>query len=371
MVGKKKIKASPLITSSFRKKVSSKYLRSNFVSAWLIRLLFLAFIIALCYLIFYETQFYKNPQSALIRVFFTEKTQFEIRFKNIRHPYWIRVPPEAPCSKPTKLLILVMSRRGAFVQRNSIRKTWANDALSGTVFRYLVGDPLKTAAKNITKLAEEQQKLDEEFETFGDLIFLNGIIDSYKNLHLKWYAALQWQQNFCAGAEFLMKTDDDTIVHLPRLDHWIEHKFRPALKKQLATYFGWIISGVKPIRQKGHRWYVSKSAYPHNWYPDYMQGATYMASSQAISAVMRHAHEVDGFNMDDVLFTGILAKLANVTLFSAGDHFRVGSSLGAKKKCVDGIPVAVALYGAENLAEFEEIYEKLNAIECPKNNVPK
>jgi len=51
-----------------------------------------------------------------------------------------------------------------------------------------------------------------------------------------------------------MKTDDDTIVHLPRLDHWIEHKFRPKLKQNEATYFGWIISGVGPIREENHKW---------------------------------------------------------------------------------------------------------------------
>ncbi|KAL3091288.1 hypothetical protein niasHS_002959 [Heterodera schachtii] len=368
MAGKKLKPSSPLVSSSFRKKVSSSYyLRSNFVSAWIIRLFFLAFFVALLYLFIYEALFYyKKPQSVLLGRFLNDKIQFEIRFKNIRLPYSFRFLYEKPCPKPTKLLILVMTRRNAFIQRNSIRKTWASDALNDTVIRFLIGDAPKSDARN-QKARDEQIKLELEFKKFGDLIFLNGITDNYQNLHLKWHAALEWQQNFCKNAEFLMKTDDDTIVHLPRLDRWIEHKFRPALKQNEATYFGWIISGVKPIRDKGHRWFVPKSAYPYEWYPAYMQGATYLASAQAISAVMRHVHEVNGFNMDDIVFTGILAKLANVTLFDSGAHFRVGNALHANEKCVDGIPEAVALYGADSLAQFEEIYDKLDAIECAKS----
>jgi len=51
-----------------------------------------------------------------------------------------------------------------------------------------------------------------------------------------------------------MKTDDDTIVHLPRLNNWIDKKFTREIEKNKAMYFGWIISGVGPIRDPKHKW---------------------------------------------------------------------------------------------------------------------
>jgi hypothetical protein len=51
-----------------------------------------------------------------------------------------------------------------------------------------------------------------------------------------------------------MKTDDDTVVHLPRLDYWIERKFRAELQNNPATYFGYIIAGVGPIRKPENKW---------------------------------------------------------------------------------------------------------------------
>jgi hypothetical protein len=44
---------------------------------------------------------------------------------------------------------------------------------------------------------------------------------------------------------------------------------------------------------------------------------------QAIRSIMKHTSEVNAINMEDVLFTGILAKLANVSLSQQHKMFRV------------------------------------------------
>jgi len=56
----------------------------------------------------------------------------------------------------------------------------------------------------------------------------------------------------------------------------------------------------------------------------------YFISSQAITATMPHINKVIGFNMDDVLFTGILADLANVTRADHKEMFRVGNGVNNK-----------------------------------------
>jgi hypothetical protein len=45
-----------------------------------------------------------------------------------------------------------------------------------------------------------------------------------------------------------LKTDDDSVVHLPRLDYWIDKKFRAELQKNPATYFGYIITNSAAVR---------------------------------------------------------------------------------------------------------------------------
>jgi hypothetical protein len=68
--------------------------------------------------------------------------------------------------------------------------------------------------------------------------------------------------------------------------------------------------------------------FPGNRYPDYMQGATYFGTGEAIRAVMAHTREVIGFNMDDIIYTGTLAERANVSRIDYKRiHFRGGAEV--------------------------------------------
>ena len=68
-------------------------------------------------------------------------------------------------------------------------------------------------------------------------------------------AALQWQQTFCPEAEFIVKADDDAVVYLPRLEHWIDKKFRKEVEQQQnnALFFGYMLE-PQPIREKTNKW---------------------------------------------------------------------------------------------------------------------
>ncbi|KAF7631078.1 Hexosyltransferase [Meloidogyne graminicola] len=342
----------------------------RFISYILIRLLLLLTFITFLYILFYSKQF---------QSFFNKnnkKKEFAINFKNAYIPYSMDIPDNnlnKACPDNTKLLILIMTRIDAFKNRDGIRKTWLKDAVAGTITKFLIADsPSKIelskkeeANQKLEALKREKQLLQLEQMQNKDLIFLYGIEDSYANLHFKWLAALQWQQAFCPKTKFIMKTDDDTIVHLPRLNHWIDKKFSKAMEKNKAIYFGWIISGVGPIRDPKHKWYVSENVYPGKSYPPYMQGATYVASREAINAIIPFTNKVIGFNMDDVLFTGVLAELANVTRSDHKEMFRVGNGLDKEEKCEDRIPYVTALYGAAELENFKNIYTKLKTVKCP------
>ncbi|KAL3092772.1 hypothetical protein niasHS_007981 [Heterodera schachtii] len=68
--------------------------------------------------------------------------------------------------------------------------------------------------------------------SMGDLIILHGFVDLYAHLHIKvnnklsnaslhglfqMYGGFVWQQRHCAGAEWMMKVDDDIAIHLRRV----------------------------------------------------------------------------------------------------------------------------------------------------------
>lgn len=335
---------------------------ARFLNTLLIRLVLCSSVVAVLYLLLVQRDLMVT--NIQMRFLYSNQREFFINFKNIHLPYWMELPGanNPACPLDTKLLILIMTRRGAFSNRVGIRHTWLQDALNGTVTRFLIADAHEP---QLPSTMNEQSQLEQEQLLYKDLIFQHGIEDSYANLHLKWLAGLHWQQAFCPQTQWLMKTDDDTIVHLPRLNHWMEQKFHKELEQNAAAYFGHVIAGVGPIREKGHKWYVPESAYPGKWYPTYMQGATYIATEHAISSIIPHMGEVNGFNMDDVLFTGVLADLGNVSKWDHKEMFRKTTWPNEKELCgTGGVPFVTALYGANSFERFRDIYAKMNSIKC-------
>uniref|UniRef100_A0A183CKC5 Hexosyltransferase n=1 Tax=Globodera pallida TaxID=36090 RepID=A0A183CKC5_GLOPA len=215
----------------------------------------------------------------------------------------------------TELIMLTMSRRHGFENRKGIRQTWMKDSIPGEVIRFLIADAGEGEA------ADVQQKLEEEQAEYGDLVFLHGFVDIYAHIHLKWYGALEWQQSFCANAKWVMKVDDDALVHLRRLAYWTEKKFRPIVVQNPLVYFGNIFHLSRPHRDPESKWYVSKDVYPKDMYPDFMQGTVYLTTPATINAILLYTRQIDGFYLDDVLYTGILAELAIVTLSDQKKHF--------------------------------------------------
>ena len=67
-------------------------------------------------------------------------------------------------------------------------------------------------------------------------------------------AAFPWQLAFCPNDEFVMKTDDDTIVDLQRWEFWTAKKFKKDLKMNPRAYFGYVLFSTSPIRQPDHKW---------------------------------------------------------------------------------------------------------------------
>uniref|UniRef100_A0A183C1M2 Hexosyltransferase n=1 Tax=Globodera pallida TaxID=36090 RepID=A0A183C1M2_GLOPA len=257
-----------------------------------------------------------------------------VRFSNIRRPFVVKVPLDAaafPCAgRPVLGAVLVMSRRNAdaAMRREGIRRSWGGAAPDDVIIRFVIGkagkDERKSAAKNDDLLEEEQRK-------FGDLLRYD-VEDVYGNLHLK------------------------------------------AETKGGAAFFGFVLAGTRPIRRVGHKWYVSEKTFPGNRYPNYMQGATYFGTAQAVRAVMAHTLEVVGFNMDDLLYTGILAERVKppVARFHGGlVHFRGEQKIMPQNEwCEKGVPLLfVAFSGVrtppyKSVEEYKRAFQNIHTAKC-------
>lgn len=127
-----------------------------------------------------------------------------------------------------------------------------------------------------TDSLEAQNQVMEESSKYGDVI-QEGFLDTYNNLTLKSVMLLKWVRSHCRHARYIMKTDDDMFVNLPRLIGFLEEdqaKFRPLQKHKTpstvslprntllpdsaeassALLIGTLICGARPISNARSKW---------------------------------------------------------------------------------------------------------------------
>uniref|UniRef100_A0A183BN59 Hexosyltransferase n=1 Tax=Globodera pallida TaxID=36090 RepID=A0A183BN59_GLOPA len=297
-----------------------------------------------------------------------------VRFSNIHLPFVVKVPLGAgtfPCAGRSVLgAVLVMSRRNAAVCREGIRRSWGGAAApNNVIIRFVIGNASKAEGK---LTAKNDALLDVEQQKYGDLIRYD-LEDSYRNLYLKIFVAFEWQMHFCPNAEFVIKTDDDTVVDLARWKFWVDEKFRKQAEGR-AAFFGFVRAGTGPIRQVNSKWYVSEKQFPGKLYPNYVQGGTYFGTAQAVRAVMAQTLEVAAFTTEDVIYTGILAEHVKppVARFQSGRaHFRGDQKIMPQnEQCEKGVPLIFAAYSGvltprfKSVADYKRVYKQIHTAKC-------
>ncbi|KAL7075639.1 hypothetical protein ACQ4LE_005006 [Meloidogyne hapla] len=302
---------------------------------------------------------------------------FTAKFKNMEHQYSLQKPSKSPCNNDTKVFILVLSRRESYINREAIRLTWLKYRPNGTVLRFFLADEnvnknhpgdFKADPDKITS-SKLNKFIRKEHNNYDDTVFLKGIPETYANLHFMVHAALQWQQTFCPQAQYIMKTDDDTVVHLERLVFWTNLDFDVELEENNpATCFGKVLVNRWPIRGKYSKWYVPEEVYPNKAYPNYLNGCTYMCSALAIKRILDTCSRINAVNMEDVLFTGIVAQEANVSRVDKPWHFWLGGKFDQQTYCADGFPYTFAVFDhIYSIELFYNLYDKLKSMKCKWN----
>ena len=66
---------------------------------------------------------------------------------------------------------------------------------------------------------------------------------------------MNWQQAYCPDIEYLLKTDDDTVVNINRLQYWINKDFNNVSRAfNQRVIFGKVWSRALPKRKSTGKW---------------------------------------------------------------------------------------------------------------------
>jgi hypothetical protein len=185
-----------------------------------------------------------------------------------------RVDEHAPVSVP--LLVLIFTQQANIERRRWQRRTWLSQQWTRGEVVAPAGAP-STATPSAAAAAApppvawryvyvqavgERRPPDDKLDVVrGDVVVLSAVREGYANLVYKTLEALRWALRHVAfGA--LLKTDDDTIVHVGRVASWLHHRVPTAAR--VALYAGRVFNDSQIIRAN----YTKAHLLHPEWYPD-------------------------------------------------------------------------------------------------------
>ena len=232
------------------------------------------------------------------------------------------------------IVLLVTTVPTEISLRMAIRKTWGRTTnMTRTVFLFGVGWH-----------CEEQNILFHESEQFGDIL-QDNYIDSYFNLSLKVLSGYHWWSKYCNNTPFVVRTASDNFVNVRGLVKLIISKtLQPYSMVGKCPKFG------VPNRTVQSKYYVSYQEYPHQRFPQFCIGTTYIAPATTIHFILRTFPNVPYFILADVYFGMVMnvkkkKGLTHIQTFN--QHYRK-----IKTKChapsdlinIHGVRIATDMY---------------------------
>ena len=119
--------------------------------------------------------------------------------------------------------------------------------------------------------------------------------------------------------KYVIKTDDDAFLNIFA---WIKLADKFTIRHETNHTYPFIIGTAvldksRPIRHK-HKNALSFAEFPYDVFPPYAVGCGYLLSRAAVTALVQNYKTVTPIKIEDVFFTGILAKQSDVSLYGAG-----------------------------------------------------
>ena len=224
-----------------------------------------------------------------------------------KHLYRYILNNETVCHSRTRifLLIYVLSSRKNKLSREIIRRTWAS-------VRVYNGKQVRVVFLTGKKNDGYESSLKSQNDQYGDIIE-GAFLDTYENLTYKSVMGLHWVNNYCNNTRFVLKIDDDVVVNIYKLLHFLtEIDSDP---KQASGFLYCNVQGrgygELPIRRNDSKFYMNTTDYKYDLYPPYCQGPGYVFSIDVAVRLFESTKKVPLFKFEDV-FMGFCAKVAGI-----------------------------------------------------------
>ncbi|XP_033743784.1 beta-1,3-galactosyltransferase 1-like isoform X2 [Pecten maximus] len=244
------------------------------------------------------SQFSRDEQYAQYFIPRTEKVNpFSFRYI---------VPGSSICSGESSvyLVILIPSIQTHVEERRAIRNSWGSVAKGNHWPRYHINVTTKLVFLFGEDPAMKNNRVAQlESEVYGDVVQAD-FSDTYSNLTRKMLMGLHWVSTHCADAQYVLKADEDTFVHIPKLLDVLAQTRHPAYQ---GVVLGHVNTGG--IVKRIGRWKVENKDYPFPHYPPYTAGNTYVISANVAATLFRTSHFMPYIPIEDAYITGILAKV--------------------------------------------------------------
>lgn len=207
------------------------------------------------------------------------------------------------------LLVFVESSVINLAQRQAIRDTWGLKALQMAMnFRvvFILGEDVRW----------NQESLMEESFRYGDVVQAN-ITESFRNLGKKSALGIRWSFEYCDRADFILKTDDDLLIHIPNLMEAIlsskdpetlllcrENRRQKILRKEF----------LDKVPDSYRKYEVPETELPGVYYPPYCSGMAYAFSKAVRTRLLLASQVTPVFFIEDVYMTGFVRYKAGVII---------------------------------------------------------
>ena len=188
---------------------------------------------------------------------------------------------------PTKTIIIVLSDREAFKERQVIRETWAKN--HSNVY-FVVGKPCDIPPKNRkpwvceAKLqtlgdetyAQEQSRISKQLQAEKDIVHVD-MIDVYRNLAEKLKLAYKWVYK-THGEAYVVKVDLDTFVRVAEVENFVNDR---------QIKYECIVGGISQgdVLRNG-KWAENK--YKKDKYPPFPYGSGHIVSPDLLKYIVTH-----------------------------------------------------------------------------------
>ncbi|KAH8282784.1 hypothetical protein KR054_009775 [Drosophila jambulina] len=203
-----------------------------------------------------------------------------------------------------KLMVLISSAMSHDAARMSIRQTWMHYGSRRDVgMAFVLG---RGTNETLNKA------LTQENFIYGDLIRGN-FIDSYNNLTLKTISTLEWADLHCPKAKYVLKTDDDMFINVPKLLAFLDKH------KDKRTIYGRLAKKWKPIRNKKSKYYVSVDQFAAGVFPSFTTGPAYVLTGDIVHELYVRSLKTVYLKLEDVFTTGIVAKSLDIKRVQANE----------------------------------------------------